>query len=421
MRVLRSIGLLLLCFLLCSCGAVDPAEPSEASSAGASSEQVSSAIAELPSDGTSGEGDLSSAKTSDDAQPSELPSEASSDAASDDAVRFDNPQVIVTTTIEGDEEAVPTGTIHTTLTLPTVAMPQNKAAAEKINSALLALYEKAVAYRDDLAKTLRIEELSSDSAYYQFTLQPQSIYLSGRLLSLQFSRGDYFGMRGDRDSSFTHNFDIVTGKAMTLEDVLDPAAADAKSALKSLLCEALAEEMPWEDDVEPIADKIISELFSDASKEWGSHWSFDHDGMKIEYIQVENIGKVVQGNIPYAQLSGIINAEYLPREQMPITDGLLTARTPSAADGYENRYGEASSFGITADGIVVDACVSSEWGYAFFYANYLTADDWAWIPDSGEESYGIYEIRKDDADAPPTLRAAEITFVDGVIKTDEYE
>lgn len=124
-------------------------------------------------------------------------------------------------------------------------------------------------------------------------------------------------------------YDLITGKALTLEEILTTGYSAEELVSKIL---ASIEDLSQQGLLFTDYEYIISDLFSTNTPM--ERWYFSNNGLCFFFTPYEiapyNAGTVI-AEVPYSELIGILKAAYFPAEQVTF-DGTLNAVKADSAD-----------------------------------------------------------------------------------------
>lgn len=145
----------------------------------------------------------------------------------------------------------------------------------------------------------------------QITFDPMRI--DHGVLSLMGSYASYSGNAHPEATNLSLNYDLVTGTALALKDILaDGCSADALYYPIITALDKLKEEKYLYDGYK----STVKELLTQGSQA-GDNWYFSQAGMCFYYSPYEiapYASGVIVAEIPYSQLSGLIKDAYFPAE-----------------------------------------------------------------------------------------------------------
>lgn len=329
-------------------------------------------------------------------------------------------QVIVTV----DEENTAEAAAETSIARIRVHMPGNPEIAEKITSSdvLTSLYADAATDRDNAIDQGR----RYASGYpYDYTLKLFDAYATSGALSLQFMASAYLGGAHPMSSRFTYTFDLETGALLTLEDLIDSENAQAKDSLINAFTQALRSEMP---DLPDPAGNIRS-VFDGSQTQ--TYWYFTRDGLAITFppyaIAAYGAGYIT-ALVPYDALYGLVDAAWLPPDRssqsFPASCSFYPREEAIGCGDYTNFYGTESAFGVSADGDALNVIAGKGYSSAYstyrenvlFYANFLTASDLVWLPETETQTYIVERILKQDVSSEGEPFATLYTVQNGSVQ-----
>ena len=223
--------------------------------------------------------------------------------------------------------------------------------------------------------------------YYKVLYSPQRI--DQTILSL-YGEEDAYGSSYSGTTGISVTYNLLTGKALKLGDVLTEEGAASEKLLQALL-DALSgkkEEYMLFDDY---ADIISGRFQTDLQQE--SHWFFSTEGLCFffsPYDIAPNASGIVVATVPYSKLTGILQDAYFPGEQ-PEFHGEMSATAFDKADTnqfthYANLITDtdAPEYILHTKGVLYDIQIEQgQWfgetyfrkDSVIFHANHLSPED----------------------------------------------
>lgn len=329
-------------------------------------------------------------------------------------------QVIVTVSEENTAEAA----AQTSIARIQVHVSDKPEVGEAIVSgeALTALYASAAEERDDVIEQGRRYAAGYP---YDYTLKLFDAYATSGALSLQFMAAAYLGGAHPMSSRFTYTFDLETGALLTLEDLIDDENAQARDSLIDAFTQALISEMP---DLPDPAGNIRS-VFDGSQTQ--TYWYFTSDGLAITFppyaIAAYGAGYIT-ALVPYDALYGLVDAAWLPPDRssqsFPASCSFYPREEAIGCGDYTNFYGTESAFGVSADGDALNVIAGKGYSSAYstyrenvlFYANFLTASDLVWLPETETQTYIVDRILKQDVSSTGEPFATLYTVQNGSVQ-----
>lgn len=189
------------------------------------------------------------------------------------------------------------------------------------NSSVLSSIQSS-AYSDYTGQSLWI------AYYYEILYNPTRI--DQTVLSLYGVEDTYGGMQSGINGTSV-NYDLRTGSALTLSDVLTEESAAVEQLCTALLA-ALAEKQEDYMLFDDYADTITNRFQSDLQKD--NSWYFSNDGLCFFFAPYDiapNSSGIVTATVPYSELTGILQDSYLP-DASEVYPGDLTGTAFENAD-----------------------------------------------------------------------------------------
>lgn len=286
------------------------------------------------------------------------------------------------------------------IVLPVVYLPGNEEVAEKINNSTVMqnFHDGNITYREEnRATTAEYGSASGFTCFYDVYMD--TVYSTAGALSMMFSELTYLGGNHPMHSYFGFTFDLETGEALTLNDLLNPDNANAKSALMELFIAELSKQIS-SDWAFQTPSEAINDVFSGVyhSQDGYNIWGFTDDGLTITfspYMIASYVAGYFTVTVPYAELDGIIKSDYMPADR----SGAKALGYPflhkqgDDLSMYTCVYGEESEYAFTGDGTLYDIYVGKDNGSdtyvsmqgILFYANTMSISDLFWLPEAADD------------------------------------
>lgn len=299
-------------------------------------------------------------------------------------------QIIVTT-----EKEKTGGELYDTLIVwPTVYMPQNPDAADKINKN--EEFQKILSTARDVASTMPENGDPEYGVSVSYLLQPIAIYSTAGAISITFLENVYYGGAHPMHGQFTFIFNKETGDLLNLHELLADGASDAKKQLGNMLIEKFDND--YGEELYYSAEEVVDLAFSGSSD---GYWSLTSDGLQISFSPYEvaayAVGYVIE-TIPYSELSGILDEKYFPEVYKDfIADASPRVETAAEIAEHENEYGTLSGYAMVTSGtaLEVNLCDAEDYGAGanptnvVFYANYMTEKEYFWIEETDNNLFVV--------------------------------
>lgn len=205
------------------------------------------------------------------------------------------------------------------LDLVQVTLP-NSDATNAVLGVMDQLYQQRTAEAANLLEQARSDkaaaaEYGSEFNGYAATDQTETTRLDDTVLSLVLTENNFTGGVHGNASARAMNFDLATGRQLTLDDLTSDRAA-----LEARLAGAIAAEIAADpDSYYPGAADQLDGLVTD------DKWCFTDEGMAVlvdPYILAPFAAGVLRFTVPYDQLADLLDAKWLPQAHEP-SDGTL--------------------------------------------------------------------------------------------------
>lgn len=240
---------------------------------------------------------------------------------------------------------------------------------------------------------------------YSYTILYEPMRLDTTVLSLFGVQNIYSGGSA-LHSGHGLTYDLTTGKALTLEDVL--ASGVTADVICPLVIEALAalpeEYYLFSDYATTVEDRFSGDFLADES------WHLSEDGLCFTFAPYEvapNSTGFVHAVIPYEKLTGILNDAWFPPERITPNGGLEvlsfsqedTARFEQFAELYLDK--EGGSYLLHSTGLIYDVVIES--GFWNTDSTVFTPERTVFAANSLVSSDAVM-IQTDIPDSLPNLR-----------------
>ena len=170
---------------------------------------------------------------------------------------------------------------------------------------------------------------------YSYSVLTNPMRLDPGVLSFFGAKSFYDGAPQSTVTAFSANYDLLTGRALELKDVLN--ASYSAEDLCKLIVNGLA---TYTNEGILFADYTysISDMF--ATNTPVENWYFGTDGLYFFFAPMEiapNSAGTLLSCIPYSELGGILKDDYFPAEQTVLAgEPSLSAFTDDAAGKYQS-------------------------------------------------------------------------------------
>ena len=170
---------------------------------------------------------------------------------------------------------------------------------------------------------------------YSYSVLANPMRLDQSILSFYGTKSFYDGAPQSTVTAFSANYDLLTGKALELKDVL--IASFSAEDLCKLITAGLAD---YANEGILFADYeyIISDMF--ATNTPIENWYFDTVGLSFFFAPMDiapNSAGTLLSSIPYSELGGILKDDYFPAEQTALVGApILTTFSDDVAGKYQS-------------------------------------------------------------------------------------
>ncbi len=157
---------------------------------------------------------------------------------------------------------------------------------------------------------------------YLYSITYSPVRIDGAVLSLFGNHIVYNGAFHPDRTCASANYDLKTGEALSLADIMDPQAS--LEGICQLVLDVL-DKKEKELSLDPGYEEIVKQRFkTDISHD--ESWCFTAEGLCFYFAPYEiapYITGVVHAEIPYSSLKNVVKAEYLPARRAQVS-GKLT-------------------------------------------------------------------------------------------------
>ena len=157
---------------------------------------------------------------------------------------------------------------------------------------------------------------------YLYSITYSPVRIDGAVLSLFGSHVIYNGAFHPDRTCVSATYDLQTGEALSLADIMDPQAS--LEGICQLVLDVL-DKKEKELSLDPGYEEVVKQRFkTDISHD--ESWCFTEDGLCFYFTPYEiapYITGVVHAEIPYSSLKNVVRAQYLPARRAQVS-GKLT-------------------------------------------------------------------------------------------------
>lgn len=195
---------------------------------------------------------------------------------------------------------------------PVVSIPENEDAAEKINMVFEQKYTENQANIEKDLKTAEsaYEELSESeregwSCYETGTIY-KMVYASEKILSIEMETFQKQGVDYSNEWTSAYCFDAATGKLLSLTDIFSDKA-EAKKIVEEHILDTITKE-PYKDYLMEDYENYVPDILTDVV------FYLNETGVVVicnPYMVTMKDGEVIEIEIPYKELSEVMNEPYM--------------------------------------------------------------------------------------------------------------
>lgn len=322
-------------------------------------------------------------------------------------------QVIVTAKKEQTEGEL----YDTMIAWPTVYIPDNPKAAEKINAN--PEFSEMLENGRETAASIPDYTIPKYSVYAGYTLEPGAVYAVAGALSITMSNITNLGGTHPMHGMSTFIFDTKTGELLGVRDLLNPENSAAESELRKLVAGQFDDDFLFE-----TPEKLADMAFDSANVRL---WSLAPEGLKVTFwpaTVMPYAAGFVTATVPYSDLKGVLKDEYLPKNRT----GFIASATPyvsaaAEAGSRQNQYGTPSGYALVADQDALDVCFGDGVDYGsgalqdsvLFYANVMTAADCFWLEETDENLFVLEYTLQSELEMTGSINAEAVTIQNGEV------
>lgn len=195
---------------------------------------------------------------------------------------------------------------------PVVSIPENEAAAEKINMAFEQKHAEAQAYIEEDAELARsaYEELSEeekkDWTGYGYGATYKMVYSSTKILSIESQNYQWQGTPHPNTWTSSYCFDASTGKLLSLSDIFTDQAEAGKIVEEHIL-KKITEE-PYKDGLLEDYESFVPDVLTE------DVFYLNDKGLVVicnPYMLTAYATGVIEIEVPYDALKDVMNERYM--------------------------------------------------------------------------------------------------------------
>ena len=198
---------------------------------------------------------------------------------------------------------------------PVVSIPENEAAAEKINMAFEQKHAETQTYIEEdteLAKSV-YEELSEEEkkewSGYGYGSTYKMVYSSTKILSMEAQSYQWQGTPHPNTWTSAYCFDASTGKLLSLSDIFEDKAAAGKIVEEHILKKIT--EDPYKDGLMEDYESFVPDVLTE------DVFYLNDKGLVVicnPYILTSYASGVIEIEVPYEALKDVMKEEYLLKQ-----------------------------------------------------------------------------------------------------------
>lgn len=196
---------------------------------------------------------------------------------------------------------------------PVVSIPENEAAAEKINMAFEQKHTETQTYIEEDTELARsaYEELSEEEKKnwtgYGYGSTYKMVYASTRILSIEAQSYQWQGTPHPNTWTFSYCFDATTGKLLSLADIFTDRAK-VEEIVKQHVIDTITKD-PYKDYLMEDYERFVSDILTE------DVFYLNEKGLVVicnPYMVTAYAGGVIEIDVPYEELAEVMNEVYLP-------------------------------------------------------------------------------------------------------------
>ncbi len=195
---------------------------------------------------------------------------------------------------------------------PVVSIPENEAAAEKINMAFEQKHTETQTYIEEDTELARSayqglsDEEKENWTGYGYGSVYKMIYASTRILSIEAESYQWQGTPHPNTWTSSYCFDATTGKLLSLSDIFTDKAKAGEIVEKHIL-ETITEE-PYKDYLMEDYESYISDILTE------DVFYLNEKGLVVicnPYLVTTHAGGTIEIQVPYKELEEVMNELYI--------------------------------------------------------------------------------------------------------------
>lgn len=195
---------------------------------------------------------------------------------------------------------------------PVVSIPENEAAAEKINMAFEQRHTENLAYIEEDAQEARdayqglSEEEKKEWSGYGYGSTYKMVYSSNKILSIEGQSYEWQGASHPNIWTNAYCFDAATGKLLTLSDIFIDKEKGMELA-KEHIMEVITQD-PYKDALLDDYESFVPDILTEEVFYLGEN------GLMIicnPYMVTVYAAGVIEVEVPYEELDGILDEAYM--------------------------------------------------------------------------------------------------------------
>lgn len=195
---------------------------------------------------------------------------------------------------------------------PVVSIPENEAAAEKINMAFEQKHTEVQAYIEEDEELARSayeglsEEEKKDWMPYGYGATYKMVYCSTKILSMEAQSYQWQGTPHPNTWTSSYCFDASTGKLLSLSDIFTDQAA-ARKIVEEHILKKITEE-PYKDGLMEDYESFVPDVLTE------DVFYLNDKGLVVicnPYMLANYAAGVIEIEVPYEALKDVMNEKYM--------------------------------------------------------------------------------------------------------------
>lgn len=213
-----------------------------------------------------------------------------------------------------DDEKDGVRLLSVTENCPVISIPENEAAAEKMNLAFEQKHEANQAYIEEDLEIAKSEykdlseEDKKDWTGYGYGSTYKVVYNSTKILSIIEENYEWQGTPHPNTWTSAYCFDVTTGKLLSLADILTNKTQAGKIVEQHILDKITKE--PYKDYLLEDYESFVSDILTEEV------FYLNEKGLVVicnPYMVTTHSGGIIEIEVPYEELKEVMNKDYIQK------------------------------------------------------------------------------------------------------------